>query len=189
VLFLVGGIAIVAVLATRPIGPGTLPAAEAEGFYTVGSAQEGLRIGDRAPELAATVGGGTVTPELLTGGNLAPESLDGHGVWLVFGATWCTPCREEAPAIQEAHARFGQQGLTIMSLNVHEHAEVVRSFARDAGLTYPMALDRTGAIAQRFGVYGYPTHYFIGPDGIVRARHLGPLTSAQIEERLTSILP
>jgi peroxiredoxin len=188
VLGLLVFLAVAIFLATRPLGSTALPA-EAEGFYAVGSIREGLQIGDRAPALSAAVGGHPVDLDQVTGTGIAPAALDGRARWLVFGATWCEPCREEAPAIQAAHARFAEQGLTIVSVNVHEHAEEVRSFARDAGLTYPMMVDSTGAIAQRFGVYGYPTHYFIGHDGVVRSRYLGPMTAAQIEERIRAILP
>lgn len=180
--------AVVAFLATRPLGSTALPA-EVEGFYAVGSIREGLQLGDRAPPLSAVVGGRSVTLEQASGASLVPGALDGQALWLVFGATWCDPCRDEAPAIQEAHERFSNQGLTIVSVNVHEHADEVRRFARDARLTYSMMVDRTGAIAQHFGVYGYPTHYFIGHDGVVRARYLGPMTAAEIEQRVGAILP
>jgi cytochrome c biogenesis protein CcmG, thiol:disulfide interchange protein DsbE len=188
VLGLLVALAVAIFLATRPLGSTALPA-EAEGFYAVGSIREGLQIGDRAPALSAAVGGRPIDLEQVTGASIAPAALDGRARWLVFGATWCEPCREEAPAIQAAHARFAGRGLTIVSVNVHEHAEEVRSFAQAAGLSYPMMVDSTGAIAQHFGVYGYPTHYFIDYDGVVRARYLGPMTAAQIEERIRAILP
>jgi thiol-disulfide isomerase/thioredoxin len=181
------GLLVALFLVTRPLGS-TPPPLEGDGFYAVGPVREGLAPGDRAPSLEAMVGGQLLTPEPLPGSGVVTLG-EGTGTWLVFGATWCTPCREEAPAIEEAYRRHADGELTILSIKVQEHAEVVRSYAAAEGLGYPLAVDRTGALAQRFGVYGYPTHYFIGPDGIVRARHLGPLTSAQIEERLSSILP
>jgi cytochrome c biogenesis protein CcmG, thiol:disulfide interchange protein DsbE len=187
ILVLLIGVAAAVFLATRPLGSTALPA-EAEGFYAVGSIREGLQIGDRAPALSAVVGGQPVDLEQATGDRLDPAGLDGQAVWLVFGATWCDPCREEAPAIQVAHERHAARELRIVSVNVHQRVEEVSSFARDAHLTYPMMLDRTGAIAQRFGVYGYPTHYFIDRDGVVRARYLGPLAAAEIEERVAVIL-
>jgi hypothetical protein len=56
-------------------------------------------------------------------------------------------------------------------------------------LTYTIGLDVSAAIMRTYGVYGLPTHYFVDRDGVIRDRWYGPLSRAQIEERLSVIIP
>lgn len=177
-LALAAVVAVAGFLVTRPLGSDDPELGE--GFYAVGSATEGIGIGDRAPELTATVGGSVVRLERLDGGPATLAALRGSPVWLVFGTTWCAPCREEAPILRDALNSSGAE-ITLLGISIQETDDTVRAYADELDLPYPQALDRTGAVAQRYGVYGYPTHYLLDAGGIVVARHFGPLSREQID--------
>lgn len=184
-LLLAAVLAVGAFLVTRPLGSDD-PYRSA-GFYAVGAATEGIGLGERAPELEATVGGTLVRLERLDGGLATLAELRGGPVWIVFGATWCPPCREEAPILRDALNEAPGE-VTLLAVSIQETAETVRAYAQGAGLPYPQALDRTGAVAQRYGVYGYPSHYLLDADGVIVARHFGPLDREQMDDYLALVL-
>ncbi len=113
-------------------------------------------------------------------------SLAGRPVWLTVGATWCGPCRAEAPDIQAAYAaRAGQ--LQVVAIYRAEDTATVAAFAGRLGLTYPQIADRDGALADRIGVVGLPTHVFTDSSGVVRAVDFGALGPQRIAEHLRAI--
>ncbi len=175
-------------LVTRPLGPADGLSGRGEAFFAIGSEREGIGTGRSAPELAANVGGHAVGLESLDGAPVRLADFVGRPTWIVFGATWCGPCREEIPALRAAYAAGAADGLQLLWVSISETADAVAGFAADQELPFPVALDRTGAVAERYGVWGYPTHYFIDADGVVQARYLGPMTRDLIEQYLVLIL-
>ena len=138
---------------------------------------------------------GRAAPDFLLqtpdGGTLRLSALRGHPVLVNFWASWCTPCREEMPQIVRAYAAYRAGGLQIVAVDLQENAGQVRSFASEFGMTFPIAIDRTGAVASawRIGgpVKGIPSSYFIDAGGIVRARVFGPLTAQTLAKNLATI--
>jgi peroxiredoxin len=99
--------------------------------------------------------------------------LEQGPVLLDFWATWCRPCERSLPATQALHERFGPRGLTVIGVSVDgpRNWARVRPFARRLGLTFPIAVDEDGSLAQRFRAVGVPTTVLIAGDGrIVRTR-------------------
>lgn len=129
--------------------------------------------------------------QTLEGGTLRLSDLRGQPVLVNFWASWCTPCREEMPRIVRAYAAHRGGGLQIVAVDLQENAGQVRSFASEFGMTFPIAIDRTGAVASawRIGgpVKGIPSSYFIDAGGIVRARVFGPLTAQALSKNLATI--
>lgn len=91
----------------------------------------------------------------------------GKVVFLNFWATWCPPCREEMPAMQDLYDELGDAGLVVVAVNVLERAETARAFIEEFGYTYPVVLDRDGRTAMRYAVRAYPTTYVIDREGYV----------------------
>ena len=138
---------------------------------------------------------GRAAPDFLLqtpdGGQLRLSDLRGHPVLVNFWASWCTPCREEMPDIVRAYAAHGGAGLKIVAVDLQENADQVRSFAGEFGMTFPIAIDRTGAVASawRIGgpIKGIPSSYFLDAGGVVRARVFGPLTAQTLSDNLATI--
>lgn len=115
------------------------------------------------------------------------SKLKGKGVWLTFGASWCTACRAETPDIQATYEKAKASGLEVVSVNMQEMPADVKAYADKLGLTYPQIADPDTALASRYRVMGLPTHFFIDKTGVLRAQHVGVLGAADMDEQVAKI--
>jgi peroxiredoxin len=117
-------------------------------------------------------------------------ALRGRPVVVNFWATWCTPCRVEMPELQAVYEQHIDEGLAILAVNFDEPAETVSRFFQDEmGLKFTPLLDIDGLVAERYGVYNFPSTFFISKEGIVQSIHRGPMVRQQIEDHLSRIIP
>jgi peroxiredoxin len=182
---LVGGVIAGIVMALLTVGGADLLAAF--GFQGAGGAGLALptpvpdlvRVGEPAPDFSTTTPGGEP---------IALSDYRGSVVALNFWATWCVPCRAEMPALQHATETFAPGELVVVGVNAGESPQQVRAFLDEQGLTFPIALDPDGAIADLYGVRVFPTTIWIDAGGSVQAEHYGPLTGEQIEEYVAGML-
>ena len=135
----------------------------------------GVQTGQQAPDF--TLNGPDGVPVRLS-------DLRGRPIVLNFWATWCPPCRVEAPALQAAFERHESDGVVVLGIDQREDAAAVRQFASEFGLTYPLLLDGEGSVSELYQVLGIPTTVFLDARGVVAARHVGPLTEEQIAQYL-----
>ena len=124
----------------------------------------------------------------VSGQRVKLSDLRGHPVVVNFWATWCPPCRQELPALQSAYQRFRDKGVILVGVDLKENAETIQNFTTQFSLTYPLLLDRDGAVSERYQVRGIPTTVIVDADGVVRARHVGPLTEDKFAEYVTPLL-
>ena len=104
-------------------------------------------------------------------------------VVLNFWASWCPPCRREAPLLSRYGERYRGQVL-FLGVNYRDGEEAALAFIREFNLTFPSGADPQGRIGIDYGVYGLPETFFISREGKVLARQVGELT----EERLRGYL-
>ena len=188
-LLVVVAAAAVLLVATRPlVGPvaSPTPADPRATQYVIGSAGEGLRVGDRAPELEVAGPDGSPAPLLdLDGNPVRLADLRGRPVWINFWASWCPPCQAETPTIRDTAEAYAPQGLAVIGISVQEATEDdVRAYAETYGLTYTIAADLAGDVFRRYQVYGLPTQYFLDEEGILRSIVQGPVTPASAASNL-----
>jgi thiol-disulfide isomerase/thioredoxin len=110
--------------------------------------------------------------------NGSPVSLSGYRgkmVLLNFWATWCGPCREEMPSMEQLNRNFGGQGFTVLAVNQRENAAQVGKFMKTHGLNFTTPLDTTGRVAGYYRVYGIPVSYLIDGNGQVIGMRAGPM--------------
>ena len=107
------------------------------------------------------------------------ESLRGRPVVLNFWATWCVPCFEEHPALNQA-ARAMAGEAHFFGVIYEDQEAKVQGFLKKQGSAYPSLLDDTGKTAIAYGVYGVPETYFVSPDGVIVDKYVGPLTPTAI---------
>jgi peroxiredoxin len=125
-------------------------------------------VGEPAPDFALE--------RVDTGELVRLSDYRGKTVLLNFWATWCAPCRFEMPEFQEVYEeRLPDDDFVVLAVDVQEPDRPVQAFLDDLGLTFPVAMDRTGSVMQHYAVPGLPATFFIDPDGILRARTLGPV--------------
>jgi cytochrome c biogenesis protein CcmG/thiol:disulfide interchange protein DsbE len=125
----------------------------------------------------------------LDGGTFRLADQAGKPVVVNFWATWCLPCREEAPAFEQVYKNNLDKGLVVVGVDVAEPPDVVGKFVSDMGLTYPIALDTDGETTELYRIQGMPTTLFIGRDGKIKDTIIGgPLTRAAIESKVAELL-
>jgi peroxiredoxin len=133
----------------------------------------------------------------IAGDTLSLEGLRGRTVLLNVWATWCFPCREELPVLQQLHEEHAARGLTIVGVSIDATGarDAIEEFARRYGVTYPLWHDPDNVVSTTFQGIGVPLSVLIGPDGIVRWKHLGPVRendpalAAALEETLRDTEP
>ena len=141
----------------------TVSTAAADPFSDLGVTTPKVRL--KAPSF---------TLNRLGGGKASLADFTGKVVLLNFWATWCAPCRKEMPAMQRLWEGYRKQGLVIVAVAADRgDAEHVASFVDKLGLTYPILLDPTGTVRNRYEVVGLPMSYLIGRDGKISGRVIG----------------
>jgi peroxiredoxin len=98
----------------------------------------------------------------------------GSVIILNFWASWCLECRPEMPGLERLRREFSSRGLAVIGVNAREDREAARRYATELGLTFPLVLDRNGAINTLYGVVGLPTTFVIGRDGRAIGFAVGP---------------
>jgi len=105
--------------------------------------------------------------------------LRGTPVVLNFWASWCAPCRDEAPVLEESWRDARGEGILFLGLNQQDLTADARDFVRELGLTYPSVRAATDAVAREWGVTALPETFFVSADGEVVAHVVGGITSKE----------
>jgi len=108
------------------------------------------------------------------GGAASLAGYRGNLVLLNFWATWCGPCREEMPSMEQLSRYFGGQGLAVVAVNQKENAALVNKFMKTHGLNFATPLDTDGRVAASYRVYGIPVTYLIDGNGQAIGMKSGP---------------
>ena len=145
---------------------------------TTASAASVLQACPDQPDTDAT--GADLLPDLSFdcpgGGSLDLGRAPGEPMVLNLWGSWCTPCREELPLMQQfADAAAGQ--VRVMGLISKDGRPQAESFASDAGVTFPSAFDADGELMTELGINALPYTYFLDADGAVAYTQVGPITS------------
>ena len=115
---------------------------------------------------------GTVASEEAAG-QLQLSQYRGKVVVVDFWASWCVPCRRSFPWMNDMQAKYGDQGLLIIAVNVDRDRAAADEFLAEVPAEFRIHYDNEGVIAEDFGVEAMPSSYVIGRDGNRIARHLG----------------
>lgn len=153
---------------------------------SIGNAEEGIAVGQRAPAFATVNGRPGLTD--LDGRPIELADFAGRPLWIVFWATWCTPCQLEAPDILASFHAHEPDGLAVLAIDIQEPTVAAREYALAHGLDYTIGLDATAAIKTQYGAPGLPSHVFIDRTGVIRERYSGQLTADLMEQHLAPIL-
>ena len=156
------------------------PSGSADASPSAGASAGLFHIGEPAPALVVPqVGGGTI--------DLA--NLRGQAVWVNFMATWCLPCIDEFPLMNGFAARYAEDGLVVLAIDVKEEEGAVAAFGESLDATFPLGLDGDGTVADRWDAIALPVHFWIDKDGIVRDGALDGIGPDIMARGLEAILP
>ena len=106
-----------------------------------------------------------------------------------FWASWCVPCREEAPALEEFQQRHGDDDFTVLGIDSRDLSDDGRAFVERYGLSYPQLRDGDGDHAREYGTTGVPENYLVDPRGKVRLLAAGRSTTEYLRDEVAPLLP
>jgi len=137
-------------------------------------------VGQPAPPL--------VVPQV-GGGEIDLTNLRGKAVWVNFMGTYCPPCVDEFPLMESFAARYADDGLVVLAIDVEEEEGIVAAFAQSLGTTFPLGLDLDGSAAEEWRAAALPVHFWIDVDGVIRDGALGGIGPDIMAAGVSSILP
>jgi cytochrome c biogenesis protein CcmG, thiol:disulfide interchange protein DsbE len=150
-------------------------------FGLVSKGSSGLALGEAAP--------GSPLPRLEGGGNGSLAEYRGRWVLVNFWASWCEPCRAEAPALERFQRRRGGPELTVLGIDTRDLTADGQDFVERYGLTYPQLRDGDGDAADEFGTTGVPESFLVDPSGRVRLHIAGPVSEEGLRQQVAPLLP
>jgi thiol-disulfide isomerase/thioredoxin len=114
-----------------------------------------------------------VTLRDLDGRPLTLRDLRGQVVFVNFWATWCVPCRNEMPALENLYRAYRDRGFVVVGVNFRESAGVVRGFMQELRLSFPALVDTDAAMSRAFGVRGLPVSFLLDREGRILWKAIG----------------
>lgn len=99
---------------------------------------------------------------------------------LNFFATWCGPCKEEMPELNNYYEKYKDESFILIGIDANEREDTVKDFLKEYSVTFPVGIDHDGRLQKLFTVRGLPTTIFIGADGTVNIYEIGPIRNADI---------
>ncbi len=131
------------------------------------------------------------TLDTLGGQAATLSTYRGKVVIVNLWASWCGPCRAEMPALQTVYATNRERGLEVLAVNsTFQDGEAdAQAFAQNLGLTFPILLDRDGAVSQRYLLRALPSTFFIDRKGVIRSVVFGgPMTEVGVQTKIEALL-
>lgn len=123
------------------------------------------------------------------GNEIKLSDFQGKGIVLNFWATYCPPCEKEMPYLNKVYQEYKEKGIDILAVNAKEPRVIVSPFASEKKLSFPILLDRTGAVVDTYNISNLPVTFFIDENGVIIEKFSGELTEGKIRSSVKSIIP
>lgn len=144
-------------------------------------------VGNPAPDFELILYGNR---DYRTGDQLVMSEQEGKVVVVNFWASWCAPCYDEAPHLQNVWNEYRNDGdvlfVGIQTQDKDRFSEG-QAFIDQFGLTFPNGMDNDSKISVRWALHGVPETFFVGKDGRIAYKHIGPLTSSVLREQVSKL--
>ncbi len=123
-------------------------------------------------------------------GHKSLNDYQGRYVYVDFWASWCGPCRESFPWMNEMLTKYNTQGLQIIAINLDESRDDANRFLQTVQADVDIAFDASGKTAEAFNVIGMPSSYLIDPDGKIVFSHVGfrPRDTVKLEAVIAKLI-
>ena len=156
----------------------------------------GLGLATAAPlgALAASVGPGTPAPAFqlpaAAGDAVSLAGLKGQVVLINFWASWCGPCRQEMPVLDQLYRKYKPAGFTLLGVNVEPKSADALGFLKTTPVSFPILFDTQSKVSNLYEVAGMPSTVIVDRKGNVRYVHQGykPGDESQYQDQIRSLL-
>jgi cytochrome c biogenesis protein CcmG, thiol:disulfide interchange protein DsbE len=150
------------------------------GYGVLSKGEATLALGRHAPD--------KVLPRLDGSGTGSIATFRGKWVLVNFWASWCGPCRKEAPALESFQRRHAP-GFTVLGIDLDDATGDARSFVAQYGLTYPQLRDGDGRERRdAYAMTGFPESFLVDPRGNLALIHRGPLTPEYLRDHVVPLI-
>ncbi len=125
---------------------------------------------------------------MFSGGTFSLAEQRGKVVVVNFWASWCVPCRGEAPVLESTWRKYKDRGVVFVGVDYVDTDKEALAFIKEFDITYPNGPDIGTETSHKYRIQGVPETYFVGKDGNLYGNHIGPIDvptlTAKIEELL-----
>jgi peroxiredoxin len=140
----------------------------------------------------SSVDKGSVAPDFtLTDLNGSPVTLadyKGKNIYLNFWASWCDPCKEELPDIENVYQEYKEKDFVVLTVNTGEEKETVKSFIESNAYTFPVLLDAKMDVARQYKTNDIPVSFFINKEGFIVSKKVGLMTGEEMKAAIEGLL-
>lgn len=140
----------------------------------------GVKVGDAFPDVGAFKLEGKL-----------PDALKDKIVLIDFWASWCGPCKDSFPAMEELHKKYGPQGLVVLAVNVDENRSDMEDFLKKNAASFAVVRDAKQKLVDKTGIATMPSSFLLDREGKVRYAHSGfrgEETKKKYEQEIESLL-
>lgn len=167
-------------MAVAGLGVVLLGALFAFGLRRDPAALHSALLGKTAPDFSLTTLDGKQQVHL--------AALKGQVVVINFWASWCTECRIEDTSIASVFSRYRDRRVVVLGVSFQDSAQSALGYAASQGLDWPLLADPDSRTGLAYGISGVPETVFIGPDGRVAAKQVGPVSYQLLTDRIGQLL-
>ena len=141
-----------------------------------------VSVGDKAPNFKL--------PNLQTGKLESIKKYRGKVVYLDFWASWCGPCRQSLPLLNELRKELKRKGFEVVAVNLDEDTADAKAFLKQFPVSYPVLIDPNGKVPEKYELPGMPTSFLIDKRGRVQHIHIGfkPKDMKDIRKQVITLL-
>jgi cytochrome c biogenesis protein CcmG, thiol:disulfide interchange protein DsbE len=151
------------------------------GYGLLSKGGDSIAVGDPAPDKELSV----------LGGNGTGEIADYRGKWVLvnFWASWCEPCRSEAPALETFQQQHARNGFTVLGIDLDDSTDDAGAFVSRYGLTYPQLRDGDGSDRRdAYGMTGFPESFLVNPSGKLALIRRGPVDQRFLADQVAPLI-
>jgi cytochrome c biogenesis protein CcmG/thiol:disulfide interchange protein DsbE len=141
-------------------------------------------------QYSAPVAGARAIPfelKSIDGKPVGLENFRGRPLIMNFFASWCDPCRDEMPLINELASKAAKDNYSVLGIAVEDSRAAVTEFAKENKLVFSIALDLNSTVKRAYRIFGPPATFFIDGQGIIRDVVLGPITAERAREAMKRV--
>jgi cytochrome c biogenesis protein CcmG/thiol:disulfide interchange protein DsbE len=151
------------------------------GYGLLSKGGDTLAVGEAAPDRELTTLDGSGS------GRIA----DYRGKWVLvnFWASWCGPCKSEAPALESFQQANGARGFTVLGINLYDSTDKASEFVNRYGLTYPQLHESGGDDRKEaYGMTGFPENFLVDPQGNIALIRRGPVDTSYLDQTVEPLI-